>query len=96
MQIGGRTFYQLQLLIVVFGAVAAASVHGLRNVGPEGTYKSVGIYKTTYRYLSYGVKSIGIIFSYTTVAIYIIYSLDDEIRLQFQISVIICYNNIYV
>ncbi|XP_027843117.1 uncharacterized protein LOC114124132 [Aphis gossypii] len=36
MQIGGRTFYQLQLLIVVFGAVAAASVHGLRNVGPEG------------------------------------------------------------
>jgi hypothetical protein len=38
MRIGGRVFYQLQLLIAVFSAVATASVHGLRNVRPEGTF----------------------------------------------------------
>ncbi|XP_026814177.1 uncharacterized protein LOC113554496 [Rhopalosiphum maidis] len=36
MRIGGRVFYQLQLLIAVFSAIATASVHGLRNVRPEG------------------------------------------------------------
>ncbi|XP_025197295.1 uncharacterized protein LOC112596051 [Melanaphis sacchari] len=36
MRICGRPFYRLRLFIVVFSAVATASVHGLRNVKPEG------------------------------------------------------------
>ncbi|KAL4131280.1 hypothetical protein QTP88_008616 [Uroleucon formosanum] len=38
MRVGGRTFHRLQLLlsIVVFSAVAATSVHGLRDVRPDG------------------------------------------------------------